>query len=135
MSEQNVELVQRGLDAWNRRDWEGGLVNTSPDIVWRTSGVIPDLEKVYTGHAGVLEFWRNWAESWDTIQIEPEEMRDLGDHVLVVANFRAGSRGEITVDQPVAFIFRVDQGELVEFQSYWDRDEVWPDVERLERGL
>src|SRR6478609_3993713 len=101
MSQENVELVQHGIDAWNRRDWNGGLVNMSPDIVWRTSGVVPDLKKVYTGHDGVLEFWHNWAESWDTIQIVPEEMRDLGDHVLFVGHFRAGSRGEITVDQPV----------------------------------
>ncbi len=129
----NVEIVQRGLDAWNRRDWEGGLEEMRDDIVWRTSGVVPDLEKTYEGLDGVRAFWKAWAESWDTIVIDPEELRDMGDHVLVVGHFRAGSRGEIKLDQPVAFIFRIEDNQLVEFQSYWNRDEVWPDVERLEQ--
>jgi ketosteroid isomerase-like protein len=135
MSQQNVEMVRRGLDAWNRRDWEAGLADLDPDIVWRTSGVVPDLETSYRGHDGVMEFWRAWTDSWDHISVDTEELVDLGDHVLVLAHFRAGSREEIKVDQPIAFLFTIGNGRLTAFQSYWERDTVWPDVEKLKNGL
>jgi ketosteroid isomerase-like protein len=82
-----------------------------------------------------MEFWRAWTDSWDHISVDTEELVDLGDHVLVLAHFRAGSREEIKVDQPIAFLFTIGNGRLTAFQSYWERDTVWPDVEKLKNGL
>jgi ketosteroid isomerase-like protein len=32
MSQENVEIVRRGLDAWNRRDWDEALKDAAPDV-------------------------------------------------------------------------------------------------------
>jgi ketosteroid isomerase-like protein len=132
MSQENLDIVRDGLDAWNRRDFEATLGNMDPGIVWRTSGVIPDLDEAYVGYDRLREFWRAWTGSWEHIQIETEELVDLDDKVLVLARFCAGSRDEITVHQPIAFLFTIRDGLVTEFQSYWERDNVYADIAELD---
>ena len=43
MSQENVEIVRRGYESWNRDDMEAGLRDLDPEIEWRprlgTAGV------------------------------------------------------------------------------------------------
>ena len=114
-----------GLDAWNRRDWEGGLVDMRPDIVWRTSGVIPDLEKAYTGHTACSSSGATGRRAGTRSRSSPRSSATSAT-TCWWSRISCGSRGEIKVDQPVAFIFRVEDGQLAEFQSYWNRDRSGP---------
>ena len=34
MSEENVEVLHQGIAAWNRRDLDGWLETTDPEIQW-----------------------------------------------------------------------------------------------------
>src|SRR5262245_62636227 len=56
MSEENVELVRRAYDAFNRGDFEGWLAALDPDVEWDERYIAPDAA-VYRGHDGV----RRWA--------------------------------------------------------------------------
>jgi ketosteroid isomerase-like protein len=132
MSRESVEIVRAGLDAWNRRDWDAALAQIDPDVEWHLSGAVPDLPGSYYGHQGVREFWRAWTGAWAQITADVERLIDLGDNVLVLAHFRAGSRDEITVDQPVAFLFTLRGGMVVRFKSYWDREEAFAAVSELD---
>jgi ketosteroid isomerase-like protein len=129
VSKENVEIVRTGLEAWNRGDFDQSLAEMAPDVVWRTSGVIPDLETEYRGHDAVREFWRAWTGSWDHIRIATEKYVDLGDQVVVLATFHARSRDDIAVDQPIAFLFTVTNGRLSAFQSYWERKQLYADID------
>ena len=66
MSEENVELVRRALDAWNQQDEETALQLFSPDAELDASGRIlnPDI---YTGIDGLMRFRRDIAEAWDPL--------------------------------------------------------------------
>ena len=129
-----VALVQKGIALWNKRDWEAALEDLDPEIEWRTSGVVPGVDDVYTGHDGVMRFWRAWTELWDDIQIDVEQMTEREDDVLVLARFQARGRDGVEVDQPVAFEFTSsDVGLLTRFQAYWNRDEVPVDVRTTDR--
>ena len=59
MSQENVEIVRRGYESWNRDDMETGLRDLDPEIEWRprlgTAGV---RATVYHGHEGVLAYKR-----------------------------------------------------------------------------
>ena len=121
MSQENVEIVRAGMEAWNRRDFDAVLATLAPEVEWGLSGAVPDVADVYHGHDGVRAFWEGWTASWEEIQNEPEEYIDLGDSVLVLVHFRASGRNQIAVDQSVAFLFTMRDGLVVRFQSYWDR--------------
>jgi ketosteroid isomerase-like protein len=117
--------VQRGICLWNKGDWDAAVEDFDPQIEWRTSGAVPGLDQVYTGHAGVRRFWKAWTELWDEIRIDVEEMVERPEHVLVLARFQARGRDGVEVDQPVGFQFTTsDVGLLTRFQAYWNRDDM-----------
>jgi ketosteroid isomerase-like protein len=51
MSEQGVERVRRGIDAFNRGDVEEVISDLDPEIVWHVPPVLPE-QSVYRGHQG-----------------------------------------------------------------------------------
>jgi ketosteroid isomerase-like protein len=121
----NIAVVRKAADAWNKRDWTTALGTIDPQVEWRNSGVVPGIEDVYHGHEGVLRFWDAWIETWDDMQIDFEEFVERGeDDVIALARFRARGRDGLEVDQPVAFHFVIGpDGLLKRFQSYWNRDD------------
>ena len=128
-----MALVQRGISRWNKREFEAALEDLDPDIEWRTSGVVPGIEQLYTGHEGVRRFWDAWTETWEDIQIDIEELVERGEDVFVFARFRARGRDGLEMDQPVAFRFTSsDVGLLTRFQAYWNRDDVPVDIRTSE---
>jgi ketosteroid isomerase-like protein len=55
MSQENVELVQRQYEAFNRQDFEAWLDFFDPEVEFRESALTPDAA-TYHGHDGV----RSW---------------------------------------------------------------------------
>jgi ketosteroid isomerase-like protein len=93
MSEENVELGLRGVDAWNRGDLGWILDHLTEDFEFRTAGLFPDLDPIYSGHDGWRAFWMTWRDAWETVTIRVERIEDLGDDVLVVVTFDGVGRG------------------------------------------
>jgi ketosteroid isomerase-like protein len=63
MSEDNVKMSLRVVDAWNRRDPDAVVALWDPDGVWS-----PGLERIaegrrtYRGHAGIRQSFQDLAE-------------------------------------------------------------------------
>ena len=121
----NRALVEGGIAAWNRADWEAALEGLGEDVEWHTAGVLPGIDEVYYGHDGVRRFWRDFTEIWEDIRIDIEEIVERDQHdIVVVARFQAHGRDGVEVDQPVAFQFVSDQtGSVTRFFSYWNRED------------
>ena len=82
MSEENVEVVRRAIDAYNRRDLEGMKAEAHPDVEvdWSASR---GLEAgVYRGFEETDAFYENWFDMFE-IRLEPERFIESGDLVLV----------------------------------------------------
>jgi ketosteroid isomerase-like protein len=86
MSAQNVELIRRAFDAYERDDMDAilalcaddVLIVQSPEVV--ATGVAPRQH----GHAGVLEAFGLWPDQWDDFQIEVDRLvADPGDYVVL----------------------------------------------------
>jgi hypothetical protein len=56
MSDENVELVREGYEAWNRGDLDWPLDHITPDYEFRTAQLFPDTEAVYRGREGLRQF-------------------------------------------------------------------------------
>jgi ketosteroid isomerase-like protein len=57
MSQENVELAQQALDAFNRRDRAAFLALWDEDAEIVAGGVV--MEGDYQGRAGIRRFWEN----------------------------------------------------------------------------
>jgi ketosteroid isomerase-like protein len=82
MSEENVAIVRRGYDHYNRTG-EPDYSIFDPDVVYDVSRRVFDPE-VYRGHEGIREFAHLLREQWETIRIEPQDFIVAGDDVVVV---------------------------------------------------
>jgi uncharacterized protein len=119
MSQENVEIARKILDAGNRRDAEAILQYTDPEIKLQ-SAIIGGAEgNTYRGHDGV----RNWmAESdatFEELRMEPEEFRDLGDEVLMIGRLYArGRESGVEIESPIAWLSTFHDGKGVRARGY-----------------
>jgi ketosteroid isomerase-like protein len=113
MSQENVETVQRAVDAWNADDLDAFLAELDRDVEWHPS-IEPGLEgttTIYRGHDGARRAWREYrGEAWERLTRRDEEYRDLGESVLVLGqmDFTARTTG---------IEFSQELGELIEFRE------------------
>jgi ketosteroid isomerase-like protein len=84
MSQQNVDRVLAGYDAFNRGDLDAAVAGFSPDFELSPPPILPDTG-VYRGPEGFRRFWQTWIDSFDDFQIEIEEVIDAGDTIVVMA--------------------------------------------------
>ena len=91
MSEQNVELYRRGIEAFNRRDLDAFLALAHPDVVG-VSRVLAIERETYRGHDGTREWWNDLLGVFPDFTIEIVWVRDTGD--LTVSELRNSASGE-----------------------------------------
>jgi ketosteroid isomerase-like protein len=92
MSQENVELVQRAIEAYNRRDLDAVLGGTTDDFVQDWSRTIGPNPNVYRGRDEVRGFLESWWGAFDQAAIHVDEIIDAGDSVVVVFHARVRGR-------------------------------------------
>ena len=89
MSQENVELHYRAIDAFNRRDLEAFLALMDDEV--EAASRIVAMEGGLHGHDGIRQWWANWFSAFPDYNIEVVEMQDFGD--VTLATLRALSHG------------------------------------------
>jgi ketosteroid isomerase-like protein len=129
VSAENVELVRRGYEAFNRGDIQTTLALFDPRVEVRLAEGTGErlgggFSAVYSGLDGFMEFVGLLQRGWQRITWEPEELVDAGDQVVVAGRMRGASRdGETRLDEPMAHVCTLHDGALVRLESYRDRDD------------
>jgi len=118
MSRENVEIARRGYEAWNAGDVDAMLAMFDPNLEYVSSGVFPGLEPVYRGHEGWLRFWREFRGTWDSLNIEVDELRDLGDRVVALLAFDATGRDGIRVRRPLANVWTFRSARVTRLEAF-----------------
>jgi ketosteroid isomerase-like protein len=123
MSQENVEVVRRGYEAFVQRDMEAieaiGQEHLAPDFEFES--VLTG--QVYRGAEGTRELA---ADLWDTLDYmaAPEEIIDAGEHVLIVLRISGrGTRSGVPVAQQVAVVWTFAGDRIVRGQSFTSRSE------------
>ena len=57
MSEENVDVILKAVEAVNRRDADAFVARVSPDVEWETNPTMVGLGGIYHGRAGTREFF------------------------------------------------------------------------------
>jgi ketosteroid isomerase-like protein len=69
MSEENVEIVRRALDAFIEGDYERLIELADPQIEYDVSRTSPE-SRVVRGPEEVLAVLEEWVDTWDEHQVE-----------------------------------------------------------------
>ena len=118
MSQENVELHHRAIEAFNRRDLETWLELADE----RVEFVPLNLEREggsYRGHAGVRRFWAQYLTVFRASTIEADEVRDLGEVTLALIRFRGhGTGSDVAFEAPVWQLVRWRRQKCVSWHSF-----------------
>ena len=123
MSEQ-VELVRRGYELFNRGDIEAALEMLHPEIEWHTYIVPGPGGATYHGHDGVRELWAEAQRIFGDFRNVPEQMFEAGDRVVVFVRVEGvGTKSGAPVEARIAHLQTIRDGKLIRVESFGDRDE------------
>ena len=125
MSEDKVEVAKRAVDAYNRRDVDAIFAElATPDFEWYPATVTALDGGGYRGREGIEKFSAETRETWEELQVLPEEFRDLGDRVLLLGRLKGRGKGSgAPVDTPFASILEFRGDRIWRQRVYLDRAE------------
>ena len=122
-----LRAAQLGFAALNRGDFRSSFVLYRPDVEFITPPRMVGLgfDPVYRGHAGRIDFQRRWAGEWGEMRFEPEEMIDLGDHLLFLGRVAGSglSSGAAFESDNWAVLYTLSAGRVLREQPFFDRRE------------
>lgn len=124
MSQEDVEIVRRGVDAFNRRDLDGLAELMTPECEWFPAmpGIVAG--ESYRGRAGLETYFADIGDAWEGLRIVPEESRDLRASVLVLGRLEGKGRGSgVTVDTPMGLIVDLRNGKVSLVRAFLDQGE------------
>jgi ketosteroid isomerase-like protein len=125
MSSQNVELVTRAYEAFNREGAKGTLPFLAPDVVWDESRLPARRPGVFHGHDGMMALDEQNSELWLDIRADVESIVAASED-KVVACVHARGRGRFTgeeVELRISHLWQVRAGKAVLVRLYLDRQE------------
>ena len=83
MSEENVDLMRRAVDAYNRGDLDGAVADVAPEVEFFPSGALPGWTEKLHGPDEYKGFLGWVAEEFSDPHAEATEIRDAGDQLLL----------------------------------------------------
>jgi ketosteroid isomerase-like protein len=119
MSQENVELVRRGLEAFNSEDLEQILGFIHPEFETEVPPQFSAEPDRYVGHEGVRRYFETFREAMDEIRFRIERLWDAGDCVVLAVRLTAkGRQTGIPVEQHFAQVWRVRDGKAKQVTTY-----------------
>jgi ketosteroid isomerase-like protein len=126
MSQENVEVVRRGIDVINEGKLEAVFEFidefADPDFEMRTAGHLPDVGRG-RGREAAKALWTEIMETFEW-QFEADEFIDAGDAVIVVARQIArGRESGVEVTNRLVMVFGFRDGMVTSVDAYRTRAE------------
>ena len=118
MPEERVELARRLIELFNAGEREELKRITAED-----AEIVPlraALEgTVYRGPDALDQFWAAIDGSWETVRMDPDEIMQRGERVLVVGRLQGRARQSgMDVDSPMAWVMTFENGKVASVRTY-----------------
>jgi len=123
MSREDVEVVRRSLEVFERDGLEGLLRHLDSDTEWTTTGSYI-RRATYRGHEGMRRYFGSMLDEFEDVRIEPVEFIDAGEKVIVIIRISGrGKRSGAPVELTLVSVGSVRNGKTVQVRNYPSRDE------------
>jgi ketosteroid isomerase-like protein len=123
MSEENVELVQSVLEAWNRGDYPAALEHVAPGIEVE-SNMGDDLDGTYEGIASFQKYLAGFWSSFADFHTEIDECIAASTEVAFLAHHYGRGRGSgVEVEMQNWHVVTVRDGKIVRYRLFRTKPE------------
>jgi ketosteroid isomerase-like protein len=131
MSRENVEAVQRGIDAFNADDTAGFVAQWDAECeFFSVTGSQMDATP-YRGHEGIRRYREETAETWSELRLDIERILEgHGDDVVVgVGVLRGEGRGSgVLVEQRIGIVWKLHGDKIRHCRAYADPKDALEDA-------
>jgi ketosteroid isomerase-like protein len=124
MSEENVEVATKAIDAFNEGKVGAFASLTTPDFEWSPSMVAIE-NKIFRGRTGIENYFGTLDNAWERFHILREGFRSFGDDLVVMLG-RLEGRGKgsgVPVASPLGMVFDFRGGAISRIRGYLDHAE------------
>jgi ketosteroid isomerase-like protein len=117
-----MQTVRKAFEAFTRADAEELIRLCHPEFEWRPFRA--QLEgTVYRGPDGIRRCIADLQEDWSELEIEPVELHEAGDVVVLIGQTHGRGRGSgVAVDAVAGFVVEFRDGLPARLTSYSDPD-------------
>ena len=123
MSEENIEVVRRNIEAWNRRDLTTWLASFRSDAEIDWSRARAPFKGVYRGHGQCEAFWEEFWSTFQDVQLETHNLTHAGSEVVFENTAHLRGREGIEVIARSTFVFTVEKGQVTRLRMFQERAE------------
>jgi ketosteroid isomerase-like protein len=122
MSQENIEIVRRAMDAFNARDRERFLSFMDPEIEYQSAVE----QKTYRGFAGMVQYIEDVDTVIEDLHTEEDRFLDVGEdrvlHLYRLVGQGAGSGVPVSLLH-IAILWQLRNGKILKGQVYLDQRE------------
>ena len=122
MSQENVEVVKRNLEALNRGDWDAMIEDMAPGAEWDMSRAVGPWRGVFS-----RDQWRRvvaeFAENWESFSSEADEFIEAGDLVVVPVTQHLRGRDGIEVTARATYVWTISDGAIERVSMYQEKED------------
>jgi ketosteroid isomerase-like protein len=121
MAQGDLAMVRQALEGFGGQSAEELIPWTTEDVELRSAVIGTAEGNMYRGHDGVREWARERDESFDEIRFISDEIREVGDLVVVLGHIHArGEASGLTLDAPSGWVVSVRDGKIATLHGYLD---------------
>jgi ketosteroid isomerase-like protein len=111
MASGNLEIVERGMDAFNEQGIDGILPLIHPDFEATTPPELASEPDTYSGPDGLRRWFDSFDEVMDEIRWDARGFREVGDRVVVEFTLRAqGKTTGLDFGQDAVMVWELRDG-------------------------
>ena len=125
MSQENVEIVRRFYDSWNKQDLDGVLECADAEIEFDWSASRAPFRGIYVGHEGLTRFWTEVRDAWEVFHLEIAEVVECDpERLLTVIVVRGRGLGSgISLEAGGAMLWTLREGTILRGTFFQGREE------------
>jgi ketosteroid isomerase-like protein len=124
VSSDNLEIVQRGFDAFNERGVEGIIPFVDPEFEATTPPNLASEPDTYRGHEGIRRWFESFYEVMDQIRWDASDFQQVGDKVVVEFTLRArGKTTGLDFGQDAVMVWSLHDGRAIRVELFETLDE------------
>jgi ketosteroid isomerase-like protein len=130
VSSGNLEIVERGFEAFNQGGVEGILPFIHPEFEATTPPDLASEPDTYRGHEGIRRWFDSFDEVMDEIRWDARDFREVEDRVMVEFTLRArGKTTGLDFGQEAVMVWELRDGKAIRVSLYPTVDEALSAIE------
>jgi ketosteroid isomerase-like protein len=120
----NAQIVRQTFEAICSGDLDALLAFYDPEVEFLPLTGTRVESGGYAGHTGVRDYFDEAAEVWELMQPHADDLRVVGDDVIVLGGCAVRGRGSgARSDNPMAWVITLRDGKVIRHRGFATREE------------